>query len=464
MRIGAAMQKEVFARETPMSPLDDQIQPRPAPQACAGVEPSTELGLFRRFAVEMIAIQSEDALLWHVARNVVGRMNFNDCVVYGFDPARKVLRQAAAIGDKTPASQPDIIVNQLTIPLGEGITGAVAQSRIPLIINDLRADPRYIPDISEARSEVCVPILNGDELLGVIDCEHPTPHRFGPNELELLTAVAALTAAQITQCRMIRNDHSTRQELAQALESSERAQRGQHRFLANASHELRTPLNSIIGFASLLTRPGYFAEDPQRCEAQAATILEAGQQLATLVNDILEITAAAGGQLAPVPECLDIVWEAEEATLKFRDQPGQAEILFEVMGEPETMQAWCDIRHLHKILVKLTEHAILVSEPGCPVNIRIARQNDRVDITVCDRGASIPANSLESVFAPFGREPGSASSGSRGAGLGLTLARELAQANLADISVVSLPGGGNEFTLRLPALMEADSLDQDGSA
>lgn len=446
-----------------MSPLDEQSQPALAGRIRASVEPSLELGVFRRFAVEMIAIQSEDALLWHVARNVVGRMNFSDCVVYSFDPERAVLRQAAAIGDKTPANQPDVIVNQLSIPLGQGITGTVAQTRIPLIIGDLRADPRYISDISEARSEICVPILHGNELLGVIDCEHPTPHYFGENEMNILSSVAALTAAQFKQCRMLRENQSTRWQLARALELSEQAQRGQHRFLANASHELRTPLNSIIGFSSLLSRPGYFTADPERGEAQAATILEAGQQLSGMVNDILELTAATSGRLSPDSESLDIVWAAEEATLKFRTCPDQPEIIIEVVGDRGTMRAWCDIRHLHKILAKLTAHAIEASMPEAAVTIRISRAGDQVKITVCDRGPGLSAVEVETLFAPFGDQPDGARPGPKDARLGLTLARELAQANLAELSVVSQPGIGSEFTLLLPAAMDGDGPDSDTS-
>lgn len=444
-----------------MPPPDDQIHLEIEPHASTGMELSAELGVFRRFAVEMIAIQSEEALLWHVARNVVGRMNFSDCVVYGFEPSGNILRQAAAIGDKTPAGQPDIILNQLTIRIGEGITGTVAQSRRPMIVNDLRADPRYIPDISEAGSEICVPILNGDELLGVIDCEHPETGRFGARELAILTSVAALTAAQLIQCRMIRESQTTRMELARALEISKRAQLGRNRFLANASHELRTPLNAIIGFSSLLARPGYYTADPERGEEQVATILEAGQQLASMVNDILEITAAAGGQLVPAPECLDVGWEVEEATLKFRSRPDQPEILIETIGDPDAMQAWFDIRHLHKILARLTEHAIQSSPPSSPVKIRISRDADRVDVAICDRGPEIPASSLKTIFSPFSREPGTACAGPKCARLGLTLARELAQANLAEISAASRPGEGNEFTLRLPAFNEVDRVELD---
>lgn len=437
-----------------MPPPDDQSPSAPAPQAVTLPDPRPDLSVFRRFAVEMIGFKSVDALYWHVAHNLVGRMNFSDCVIYSFDPDRQTLSQVAAIGDKIPSAGTETILNPLTIPLGSGITGTVAQTRSPLIVDDLHTDPRYIPDLTKARSEICVPILYGDELLGVIDCEHPLPNRFGAAELEILISVAAMTAGQVMQCRLIRQGNTTRHQLARALEASELAQQNQILFLVNASHELRTPLNSIIGFSSLLNRPGYFASDLERGESQAATILEAGQQLSAVINDILEITAAAGGRLVVTPECLDIGWEVEQAILKFQSDDAPALIVIEPVGDVETLQGWCDVRHFHRIIANLTENAIRFSQPGSPVSIAIERHDDRIDINVRDRGICIEADSLETIFGAFRRGPVGAPDGSRGAGLGLTLARELAQANLAGIDVRSDPGCGSVFTLRLPALID----------
>ena len=147
------------------------------------------------FALKLLEIPSEKELLWYVAREVVGRMGFVDCVIYLIDAEKKRLRQVAAIGTKNPRD--DQIVNALEIPLGEGITGRVAQSGTPLVIGDLRADGRYIPDVEPALSEMCVPLIIDGDVVGVIDCEDPRANRFGDRHLEILNTIAAMTSAKL---------------------------------------------------------------------------------------------------------------------------------------------------------------------------------------------------------------------------------------------------------------------------
>lgn len=440
-----------------MPPPDDSTSTFPAVEEEWPARSWPELAVFRRFAVEMISIRSEDELYRHVARNVVGAMNFADCVIYRHIPESAVLEQVSAIGEKASRDAPGTVSNPMITRVGEGIAGTVARTGKPLIIKDVAKDSRFTLDIAAAGSEICVPILNGEEVLGVIACEHPLPDRFGRRELEILNSVAALTASHLLQCRMIRRERSARHDLARALEASEQAQRSQSRFFSSASHELRTPLNSIIGFASLLGRPGYFAENPERCEAYAATILEAGHHLSALVNDVLEITAAAGGRLVAKPEGLDVRWETEQAILTLLTQAEEGQVTIEDRDAP--LLAWCDVRHFHRILLNLTSNAIRFSEPGNPVSIHFAEQLDVIEITVSDHGPGLAAEALENIFAPFHREPANPPPRSPGTGLGLTLARELAQANLGDISVTSRLGVGSAFTVRLPAFHEFDDSD-----
>ncbi len=163
------------------------------------VRESSRLKVLNRFAIDLIAIPSEFDLFWYVAREVVGKLGFVDCVVYLVDPERRLLRQVAAIGEKNPSAE--TIVNVLEIPIGDGITGHVAKTREPMIVDDLSTDARYIPDLVPARSEICVPLIIGDELIGVIDSEDPRPRRFSAEDLEVLSAVAAMTCAKLSLLR-----------------------------------------------------------------------------------------------------------------------------------------------------------------------------------------------------------------------------------------------------------------------
>lgn len=147
------------------------------------------------FALKLLEIPTEKELVWYVAREVVGRMGFDDCVIYQIDAEKNLLRQVAAIGAKNPEGQQ--IVNALEIHLGEGITGQVALSGEPLVIGDLRGDDRYIPDVEPALSEICVPLIIDGEVVGIIDCEDPRANHFDDRHLEILNTIAAMTSAKL---------------------------------------------------------------------------------------------------------------------------------------------------------------------------------------------------------------------------------------------------------------------------
>jgi hypothetical protein len=96
------------------------------------------------FSTSLLGKNSEDEVLWDLAKNSIARLGLEDCVIYLLDEARNVLVQRAAIGPKNPEKFE--ILNPIEIPLGKGITGAVALSGRPEIVPDTRLDDRYIVD------------------------------------------------------------------------------------------------------------------------------------------------------------------------------------------------------------------------------------------------------------------------------------------------------------------------------
>lgn len=167
-----------------------------------------QLTVLNEFAISLMTIGTIEDLLWHAAREVVAKLGFADCVIYRLDPAGKQLTQTAASGPKNPEHQK--VSNQLVIPVGKGITGAVAQTRQPIIVNDAAADPRFIRDLADSQSEICVPIIVDGNLFGVIDCEAAQRDAFNDNHLEILTTAASMTSSKIVQCEMMeRQAHQT---------------------------------------------------------------------------------------------------------------------------------------------------------------------------------------------------------------------------------------------------------------
>lgn len=151
------------------------------------------------FASSLHEHQQIDNILWDVAKNCIGRLQFEDCVIYLLDKEKGLLVQKAAHGPKTTG--PYEIKQPITIPLGKGITGSVAASGKAEIIPDTSKDPRYIIDDEVRFSEITVPILFNDEVLGVIDCEHSRRNFFTQKHLSILTTIASLCANKIVRAK-----------------------------------------------------------------------------------------------------------------------------------------------------------------------------------------------------------------------------------------------------------------------
>lgn len=151
------------------------------------------------FASSIYETHSVKAILWDVTKNCIGRLHFEDCVIYLLDHERQVLIQRAAHGPKSPASNEINI--PIEIPVGKGITGTVALTGKAEIIPDTSKDPRYIVDDVRRFSEICVPIIANGRMLGVIDCEHSKKGFFTQKHLSILTTIASLCANKIVKAK-----------------------------------------------------------------------------------------------------------------------------------------------------------------------------------------------------------------------------------------------------------------------
>lgn len=134
-------------------------------------------------------------ILWDITRNCISRLGFEDCVIYLLNGEKNVLVQKAAYGAKSPEAFE--ITNPLEIPVGKGITGHVAQTAKPLIINDTSKDARYIVDDERRFSEITVPIVHDGKVIGVIDSEHKKKNFFTKHHLKTLETISSLCASKI---------------------------------------------------------------------------------------------------------------------------------------------------------------------------------------------------------------------------------------------------------------------------
>lgn len=191
------------------------------------------------FATSLNERNTVEDILWDVTRNCIGRLKFEDCVIYLADTERKVLVQKAAWGPKT--TNENKILNPIEIPFGTGITGSVAKTGKAEIIADTSKDKRYIVDDASRLSEICVPIIADSKVLGVIDSEHSRKNFFTTKHLSILTTIASLCAV-----KMLRSITEAEKQQAQ-----EELQYMQQRAVETEMLALRAQMNPHFMFNSL---------------------------------------------------------------------------------------------------------------------------------------------------------------------------------------------------------------------
>jgi signal transduction histidine kinase len=216
--------------------------------------------------------------------------------------------------------------------------------------------------------------------------------------------------------------------------------------LSQVSHEFRNPLNAILAFGQLLALEEL--SDSQRHSVEQ--ILAGGRHLLGLVEDLLDLSRAAGGNLECSQVAIDAQDELAQAVTLY--SPLAAEKSLELSIEARGHAAWvlADPRRLRQVLLNLISNAINYNRPGGAISLRVLPDGaDHIRIEVRDTGIGMTADQLARLFTPFDRL---GVRGVEGNGLGLVVCQALVEAMGGSIDVVSSPETGSVFAVRLPAV------------
>jgi len=148
------------------------------------------------FVSHVNSIDSIEEAIWHVAQHTIKSLGFEDCVVYLLDEKQQYLRQVAAYGPKNPKKCQ--IANSIKLKLGQGIVGKSAAEKKCILVADTLFDPNYVVDGQSRRSELAVPILFHNKVLGVIDSEHQSPNYYTLLHQSYMEILAGILASKIT--------------------------------------------------------------------------------------------------------------------------------------------------------------------------------------------------------------------------------------------------------------------------
>ncbi len=241
------------------------------------------------------------------------------------------------------------------------------------------------------------------------------------------------------------------EELTEARDAAEAANRSKSTFLANMSHELRTPLNAVIGFSQLMEKDPALAERQRR---HVEIINHSGNHLLTLINDVLELSKIESGKMEMHPEEVDPAALLEQVTGMMRLRAEQAGLALHLDAGQLPATVVLDPLMLRQILLNLLSNAIKFTPAG-QVTLKVVADDPesnpvRLHFSVIDSGIGIRPEDQGRIFRPF-EQAGMPQHG--GTGLGLSISQQYVQMLGGRLSVESMPGCGSTFAFSIaPAL------------
>lgn len=243
-----------------------------------------------------------------------------------------------------------------------------------------------------------------------------------------------------------------------ARREAESASRAKSDFLATMSHEIRTPINAIIGYSELLGLGISGSLSPEQ-DRQVQRIRTSAAHLATLVDEVLDLSRIEAGQLE-IEHTVGDADEAVDAALAVVS-PAARNARLTLAGPARLPHARFrgDPRRVRQILINLLSNAVKFTPPGGSVRVETAIEEDEVVVRVIDSGCGIGPLQIDRIFEPFVQGDAGYTRAHGGVGLGLAISRRLARMMRGDIAVESTPGRGSIFTLRLPLEVAAIAVE-----
>ena len=272
-------------------------------------------------------------------------------------------------------------------------------------------------------------------------------------ELDAAHSALQAQAAAIEEERAQLAEHIAARtaDLVQSNRELNRALQGRNEFLTSVSHELRTPLNAIIGLTDALAE-GVYGEFNERQARTMRTVNESGRQLLNIINDMLDVAKLEAGRIVLLPVSVVIDELSQSCLDTIRAEASYKGIRVHYRRDPRLATVWADSLRLRQILVNLLSNAVKFTEPNGEIGLEIelTAAGDAVNFIVWDTGIGIAAEDLSRLFQPFVQLDGRLNRRYGGTGLGLVIARRLAELHHGNISVHSVMGQGSRFVVSLP--------------
>ena len=345
---------------------------------------------------------------------------------------------------------------QRRIPLGQGLVSLVIERRAPVLIRDMTREEAALPiqpvrvSPRVTRSWLGVPLIVGDEILGVMAVQDERADAYDDNLVRLITTIAAQAATTIQNARLVRATVD-RARLEQENRDLRLLDQRKNDFVNMVAHQLQAPLTAIIGFSELVRHQ----PASEAAGDHLATVHTEARRLSRLVEQLLQLARIRAGRLSPTLRSVDlnaIGREVVDAHFPLLTARGiVVDTRFAAGGAPVK----ADPALIHQAVSNLLHNAIKYSPEGSRIALGTTAAeapSDEARIFVEDRGPGIGDDERERIFEDFYRSRRPGLPQTPGSGLGLTIAKEIAEIHGGRIRVEpAAEEGGSRFSVVLPA-------------
>ena len=364
--------------------------------------------------------------------------------VFLLDEEQDILVLRAGAGEYVSGKLPEFAV-----PM-EGKKSLIARAgrtKNSVVVQDVSQDADYLvtTELPETRSELVLPLIRGQKLLGLIDLQSKETNRFGEDDIRVMETLARQVSVAIEHAQLF----SEQLKIAEELRVLDKLK---SQFLASMSHELRTPLNAIINFTQFVMN-GVFGDVNEEQNETLDKVILSGRHLLSLINDILDYSKIEAGMLQLFMQDVDLsdVFEVVQTTVAGLEIPAGVEVKYDIAQDlPKTMRG--DKRRIRQILINLMSNAIKFTQEGS-VTLKAWLADGEINFSVTDTGVGISQEQLDTVFEPFQQAEEGQKKG-KGTGLGLPISRHLAEAHGGKLWLESEANQGATFYVSLPLQKE----------
>jgi signal transduction histidine kinase len=344
------------------------------------------------------------------------------------------------------------IVESTRIERGKGVSGTVAMSGEPLLVNDVEADSRFDKPQSHgkynSKSLICVPLKVGERVIGVINANNKgSDELLTQYDLHILTVVAAHISISIERTRLYSNLARKAVELEEAYQKLQAIDKVKSDFIINVSHEYRTPVTIILGYLELLK--GSLGDSPHIDKVNVT--MEAASRLSSLIDDSTDLLRLDTGTTHFLYREVGVDYFLEEAVRGQWGRFGSKGVLLSLDLPDDLPAVRVDPDKMIKVFDKLLDNALKFTPSGGYVRVSARREGDSmVLIQVENSGAGIPSEDRQRIFDRFEQGGDIMTEKPEGTGLGLPIARAIVSRQGGDISLDQQFDKGCRIIVTLP--------------